>query len=212
MEILVEDGRPRAAERSAMACRIAAVRWFAPPSGERAPARRVVEAVRDHAERLPLGPPPAGVSVLDGAQGRAWVRRAPETLGRPAWQALLDRRTAEARDALRADDVPGDHPLIVRSGASLLLRPSALPVPIEMLRQGLAGPADDRLPPPLVERLLDRVLWELASLLLWEIVAGRLGPNPFQPLLAIYEEGLYPLAFAADAVLLWHPAGEAEST
>ena len=43
-------------------------------------------------------------------------------------------------------------------------------------------------------------------MVLWEMVGDLVGENPYEPLLPVYEEGLYPLDLTpAGPVLLWAP-------
>lgn len=85
------------------------------------------------------------------------------------------------------------------------MRPDALPVSQDELWDRLEGPADDRLSGAALRILVDRVLWELGMMLLWEMVGDLVGPNPYAPLLVIYEEGFYPLDLSPLRARLWAP-------
>jgi len=124
---------------------------------------------------------------------------------RPLWQASLSRHLDAARVLLIESGRGAGHPLFEVSGAAVLMRDAALPMDLEAIGKTLAGSGRCTLSSSRVEALVRRLVWEMGAIVLWETVGDLLGPNPFLPLLAIYEEGYYPLDLAAEHPLLWAP-------
>ncbi len=204
-QLLAEDGWPRSTEVAALVRRIDAINWFRRDSAVCDPSRRLVSAAAEHTRRLGTSRPQS-FSVQQPWEGRAGIRDQRIDLSRPAWDALLRPGFDTAHSAIRRTGRAKGHSLVTVSGEALLIRPDALPVEQETLWERLQGPPDDRLPPAAVRTLVDRVLWELGMMVLWEMVGDLVGENPYEPLLPVYEEGLYPLDLTpAGPVLLWAP-------
>lgn len=204
-QLLVGDGWPRSVEVAALVRRVGAIDWFRRAATARDPSHRIARCLADHMQGLGA-PAPTSVDIQRPWEGRADLRGQDIDLSRPTWDGLLQARFEEVCDAIRSSGRARGHSLVVVSGEALLMRPDALPVQQETLWTRLAGPRDDSLPESTVRALVDRVLWELGMMVLWEMVGDLIGDNPYAPLLAIYEEGLYPLDITPGGpARLWAP-------
>jgi len=201
---LVEDGWPRSRETSGLARRISAVNWFRRATTSRDPTHRIAHALGEHASLLGV-PSPGTVDVLRPREGRAEIRGQQIDVSRPVWDTALRGPFDRLRTTLLQSGRTRGHALVLPSGDALLMRPDALPLSQGTLWSRLEGPADDRVSEAVLRILIDRILWELGMMLAWEMVGDLIGPNPYAPLLVIYEEGLYPLEAAANRVRLWAP-------
>jgi hypothetical protein len=201
-----EDGPPRSREVAELFRRIAAVRWF--PRRWRPPAApRVVAALREHEIRTGLDQLPAALELLSGSEGRQLIARGEIDLSRRAWVLRLQAALDGACNALRAGLRAQSHPLFQRESEALMIRPTVLPVSQPALWRALQGEGPHSLEAATVRILIDRILWELGAAAAWELAADLLeAPNPFAPLLTLYEEGIYPLDLNGPRILLWAPA------
>jgi len=205
-QLLTEDGWPRSREVATLARRIDAINWFQRDSVVRDPGQRLSDALVEHTRRLGAAAP-ASVNLRQSGEGRADIRDQHVDLKRPAWDALLRAPFDTARQVIRETGRARGHSLVLVSGEALLIRPEALPIQQETLWNRLQGPRKDRLPETTVSTLVDRVLWELGMAILWEMIGDLVGENPYESLLTVYEEGLYPLdLMPAGAVRLWLPS------
>ncbi len=200
-EILREGAWPRSLEVAALGRRLSAIRWHRTAGGPRDPAGRIAAAVARHAALVGL-PFPATVRVLDRVEGRRQIAAGEIDLGRPRWEAALAARLDEARELILESERDRDHPLFFRSGSALLVRSGALPIDDSGLWSVLADACGPEARAA-AEILLERVRWEMSAALAWELAGDLLGENPFVELLPLYEEGLFPLDFPPDPVILW---------
>ncbi|MAG58219.1 MAG: hypothetical protein CMJ83_18185 [Planctomycetes bacterium] len=202
--LLTDDGWPRSSEIAALVRRLAAVNWFRRHPHPDPPATRIGHALEEHASRVGFDLV-HDVNVLAPWEGRSALREHEGALERTQWDAALRERFATLRNAVIESGRAAGHALLMISGEALLMRPEALPLSQDELWTRLEGPADDRLPTSVVRKLVDRVLWETGMMVGWELVADLVGPNPFVPLLTIYEEGFYPLDLRDGTAWLWAP-------
>lgn len=202
--LVIEDGWPRSRETAGLARRIGAVNWFQRTATTRDPTHRIAHALGTHAALLGLDGP-GSVDVMRPWEGRADIRGQRTDVTRPQWDLALRGPFERVRKAMLTSKRAHGSPLILPSGEALLMRPDALPVSQDELWDRLEGPADDRLSGAALRILVDRVLWELGMMLLWEMVGDLVGPNPYAPLLVIYEEGFYPLDLSPLRARLWAP-------
>lgn len=201
-----ENGTPRSREAAALIRRIAAIRWF-PPEWTPPAAPRVVAALQEHEIRAGLEPIPSQLKLLSGPEGRRMIAGGEIGLRRATWVLRLQAAVDDASGALRRSRRAEGHPLFQRECEALMIRPAALPVSQPELWRALQGEGTTSLEAPSVRILCDRILWELGAAVAWELAADLLqAENPFAPLIALYEEGIYPLDLCGPRVLLWAPA------
>ena len=168
---------------------------------------RIAAALHEHARRVGIDPEPPDAVVLSGADGRTALRSGKIDVSRHAWDQRLRAPFSAVQKELHDSGRAVGHPLLLPSGEAYLMRPGALPIDQEVLWERIAGPPHDDLPPKIVQVLVDRILWELGVMLTFELVGDRLEtPNPYAPLLTVYEEGLYPLDIGPERALLWAPS------
>jgi hypothetical protein len=203
--LLTEDDWPRARETVALTRRILALRWFRCQDWLQDPTARIAHALASHGSMIALTVPPSEVSVLGPDEGRDAIRKG-FPLDRPSWNRSLRRPFERLLDVILETGRARGHSVILLSGRSILMQPEALSIPQDDMWRNLEGPPEDTLPEASVRILVDRVLWELGMMMAWEMVADILGPNPYTPLLTLYEDGLYPLDFEGGKAVLWAPA------
>jgi hypothetical protein len=202
---LFDEAALHGAEVAALARRVAAIPWFEPMRRDAHLPTRLAAAILRHEVRLGFSGPPRPARILDTAAARA-VLLAPAGEGSNRWRRALDEQGQRLHRALRGRPELAQHPLLEWTGEALLLRTAVLPVPQARLRTRLAGPAEGRPPAAVIQCLVDRVLWEVGTAVAWPLGGPTLGPSPFDPLLDIYEEGLYPLDLGGAEIILWNPA------
>ena len=206
-QILQEDGWPGSNVAVTLAQRIYSVQWFHRDGRPRNPAKRLANALSAHGERLgePFGV--QRVRILGPDEGRQQITESGDELPRMAWRQRLESEFVPAREKLLQSGRARGHALFETSGNNLAIHPTALPLVEQELWRALEHGGSSPLRPAIVRMLLDRLLWECGAMVAWAMLADRLPPNPFEPLLVVYEEGLFPIDIAnGEALLSRRPA------
>jgi len=188
-----------------MARRLTVIDWFRMPPDPQERLIRIAGALESHARLMLEKPSPEDLRILSGEEGRSFLLEGGTDVNRPAWMKILTARFEKILAALSETGRGAGHPLLDPHGNAPFPRVDALLLDQDLISTRLAGSGATMLSGDLTHALLHRLLYEMAALLLWEAVADILGENPFLPLLAIYEEGLYPLDLTADVPVLWAP-------
>lgn len=203
-----ESGAPRGREVAQAARRLGVVRWFTLPPRPEVRAPRLLRALDAYASAPPDPRPVEEVRLLDGPAGRHLLGSGRTDPERHTWQGRVDAQWLRAREALLASGRGRGHPLLAFMGRSVSIRREILPVRAAELVRRLRATPGPVLPGEVAGILAERVVLEMGAYLVWEMVADLLGPNPFEALLTIYEEGCYPVELPGPRAVVWAPASD----
>jgi len=202
---IMGTGWPHSGRTVQLLKRAALIRWFSGPSAEHGVASKLADAIGAHQERLGC-PATKEIRVLSAEDGARAVLNGEVDVARPSWHRLLATRFEQLRARVVATHRLQGNPLLTISGEAILVYPEALPISQSEIWSALGKSGDLSLPDRLRRALVDRIIWELGAMILHESAGDPTEPNPFSPLLTVYEEGLYPLELGPDGeATLWSP-------